>query len=117
MSRHIGNIVENAVRKSEYPISRLAKRIGYTRQHMYNIFQQHRVDLALVEEIGKVIGHDFSEEIRTLKKYQPAEPEVYTSVKEMPGAYEKLEKKYIALLEEHNRLLKEYTALLKKNKE
>lgn len=106
MSKHIGNILESAIRKSEYPISKLAKRIGYTRQHMYNIFQQSRVDLILVEEIGKIINYDFTDEVRELKKYAKSEA----------VDCEALERKYIALLEEYNRLLKEHNALLKKPK-
>ncbi|HEY1040054.1 MAG TPA: hypothetical protein VGF30_11645 [Bacteroidia bacterium] len=115
MSRHIGNIVEKAVRKSGFPISKLAKRVGYTRQHMYNLFQQAKVDLLLVEEIGKVIGYDFAEEIVALKKYTQTENRNDITVNESVEYYV-LEKKYIALLEEHNRLLKEYAGLLKKMK-
>ncbi len=115
MSRHIGNILENAIRKSEYPISKLAKRIGYTRQHMYNIFQQAKVDLLLLEEIGKVINYDFTDDVRELKKYSAAIKDGYGGKEISPG-YENLEKKYITLLEEYNKLLKEHSELLKKAK-
>ena len=112
MQKHLGNILENAVRKSEYPISKLARQIGYTRQHMYNLFQQTHVDIALLEEIGKLIRHDFSDEVKVMKKYGKhanGEP-----VGEVSAEYETLEKKYVALLEKYSELQNEYAELLKK---
>ncbi|MDP2386903.1 MAG: hypothetical protein Q8M29_11065 [Bacteroidota bacterium] len=111
MQKHLGNILENAVRKSEYPISKLARQIGYTRQHMYNLFQQPNVDIALLEEIGKIIRHDFSDEVKVLKKYgkhASGEP-----VGEFSVEYGTLEKKYIDLLEKYSKLQTEYAELLK----
>lgn len=116
MRKHIGTILEAAIRKSEYPISKIAKRIGYTRQHMYNLFNQAKVDLFLIEEIGKIINHDFSEDIVELKKYGKSNAVLYASVNE-PLTYSNsdIERKYILLLEEYNNLLKEHNALLKTN--
>lgn len=111
----MGSILETAVRKSEYPITKLAKRINYTRQHIYNLFQQAKIDLMLMEEIGKIINYNFADEIKELRKYSTIGTESH-SVKEPSPGYESLEKKYIALLEEYNKLLKEHNELLKKVK-
>ena len=56
MRQDLGQILEKAVRQSGYPISKLAKRIGYTRQHIYNLFAQQQIDLQLLDEIGKMMG-------------------------------------------------------------
>ncbi|MCD6066280.1 MAG: hypothetical protein K0S33_1106 [Bacteroidetes bacterium] len=114
MQKHLGKILEKAVRESGFPISKLAIRINYTRQHMYNLFQQEKVDLMLLVEIGKIIHHDFSEEVKELGKYNKHETGL--SVADPGPGYEVLESKYIELLEEYNRLLKEYNDLLKKKK-
>lgn len=115
MDKHLGTIVENAVRKSGYPITKLAKRIGYTRQHIYNLFQQAKIDLMLIEEIGKIINHNFTDEIKELAKYKGHEVGL-TIIDPHGPEYETLEKKYIALLEEYNKLLKEHHELMKKLK-
>jgi DNA-binding HxlR family transcriptional regulator len=115
MNKHLGSILESAVRKSEYPISKLAKRIGYTRPHIYNLFQQPKVDVMLMDKIGKIINHDFSDEVKELKKYGRVEDTVFIAG-ESSVEYGSLEKKYIALLEEYNKLLKEHNELLKKLK-
>jgi hypothetical protein len=114
VQKHLGKILEAAIRKSEYPISKLAKRVGYTRQHMYNLFQQESVDLSLMVEIGKIIHHDFSNEVKELASYK--HHETGSLVAEPRMEYEVLEGKYIELLEEHNRLLKEFNDLLRKKK-
>lgn len=115
MSKHMGSILENAVRKSGYPIAKLARRVNYTRQHMYNFFQQAKVDLMLLEEIGKIINYNFADEIKELRKYSLPVPE--NQLSKDPGVrYETIEEKYIALLEEYNKLLKEYNELLQKGK-
>jgi hypothetical protein len=114
VQKHLGKILEAAIRKSEYPISKLAKRVGYTRQHMYNLFQQETINLSLLVEIGKIIHHDFSLDVRELAAYRHQETSSIAAEPSME--YEALEIKYIELLEEHNRLLKEYNDLLKRKK-
>jgi len=114
MKQHLGEILEKAIRQSEYPISKIAKKIGYTRQHMYNLFNQNKIDLALIDEIGKIINHDFSDEIKSLKKYGGHNIN-NINLNEKPESYDSIYKeKYLRLLEEFNVLLKEHTKLLKK---
>ena len=117
--QHLGEILEKEIRQSSFPISKLAKRIGYTRQHMYNLFAQPKIDYALLEEIGKIINVDFSTKIKALKKYSTTANEELQVLKETREFnyntidFEKLNYKYLTLLEEHNKLLVEYQKLLK----
>ena len=115
MKQHLGELLEKAIRQNEYPISKIAKRIGYTRQHMYNLFQQPQIDLLLLEEIGNIIHVDFSESVKSLKKYKLTDApidfvnEYGTSISD-----DNYKNKYLTLLEDYNKLLKEHSKLLKK---
>jgi transcriptional regulator with XRE-family HTH domain len=111
MRQDLGQILEKAVRQSGYPITKLAKRIGYTRQHVYNLFAQQQVDLQLLDEIGKIINVDFGDKVKSLKKYSSNETQE-TNTHNIADK-EDFKNKYYALLEEHNKLLKEYKILVK----
>ncbi len=57
--KHAGEIVENAVRNSGITLSKLSKRIGRSRQYLYNIFESNKIDWEVIESIGSIIHHDF----------------------------------------------------------
>jgi len=115
-TQHHGEILEQAIRQSAIPISKIAKKTGYTRQHIYNLFQQKSIDLNLILTIGEFIHHDFSDTIQTLKKYkQLHRAEFAANTKEEAATYQTdYKQKYYALLEDYNKLLKEHNKLLSK---
>ncbi len=103
---HRGEIISSAVYKSGYSITDIAKRLGKSRRWMYLMFENSNVPLDIVIKIGKIIHHDFSEEI---KEFGAA----YNGVNEPQSNYlkENITKdywkdKYLQLLEEYNALLK-----------
>jgi len=112
-TQHHGEVLEQAIRQSAIPISKIARKTGYTRQHM---FQQKSIDLNLILTIGEFIHHDFSDSIQTLKKYkQLHRAEFEANTREEAATYQPdFEKKYYVLLEEHTQLLKKYNKLLTK---
>jgi hypothetical protein len=93
-SIHIGNIVQNQVKKSGIKIAELARRINKSRRFIYILFENKNAPLHYVQEIGNAIHYDFSSEISGIDKSK----EVEFSWKD----------KYLKLLEEHNELLKKY---------
>jgi hypothetical protein len=93
-SIHIGNIVQNQVKKSGIKIAELARRINKSRRFIYVLFENKNAPLHYVQEIGNAIHYDFSSEISGIDKSK----EVEFSWKD----------KYLKLLEEHNELLKKY---------
>lgn len=103
--QHRGEIVERAIRKSGYPITQIARRLGKSRRWMYLMFDNSQVDLESIIKIGRIIHHDFSDEIKELSVINPeafSEPE---------SKYNKQNKdywknKYLKLLESYNALLK-----------
>jgi len=108
-NQHHGEILEQAIRQSAISITKIAKKTGYTRQHIYNLFQQKSIDLNLILTIGEFIHHDFSDTINTLKKYKQLHYAEYAV-----NNQSSFEQKYYALLEEYNQLLKKYNRLLSK---
>ena len=103
--QHRGEILKEAIYKSGVPITELAKRMGKSRRWMYLMFENSNVSLDIVFQIGKLIHHDFSEDI---KEFSPSKKVLH----EPPTPYEKEEAvdywkdKYLKLLEEYNLLLK-----------
>ncbi len=105
--QHRGEILKEAIYKSGVPITELAKRMGKSRRWMYLMFDNSMVSLDIVLQIGKLIHHDFTDEIKEFNVSS-------TVVNEPPAAYEKevsnadyWKDKYLKLLEEYNMLLKQ----------
>jgi predicted transcriptional regulator len=99
--QHRGEIIKEAVYKSGFPITALAKRMGKSRRWVYLLFENPTVSIDTVLQIGTILHYDFSDEIETLKPYL---------LNEAPTSYSKEEtywkNKYLKLLEEYNELLK-----------
>lgn len=99
--QHRGEIIKEAVYKSGFPITELAKRMGKSRRWVYLLFENPTVSIDTVLQIGTIIHYDFSDEIETLKPYVLNEAPTSCSKEE---TYWK--NKYLKLLEEYNELLK-----------
>lgn len=101
--KHRGEIIKEAVYKSGYPITELAKRMGKSRRWVYLLFENNTVSIDIMLQIGKIIHYDFSEELN-----RPS-ANLFT-VNEPPSLYisdeEYWKNKYLNLLEEYNELLK-----------
>ncbi len=92
MSVHKGEILEKAIRSSGYPISKLAKKINKSRRHIYNLFENPNVSIELLMEIGKIINHDFSKEVKDIRNISHDNENYW-------------KEKYYQLLEKHQLLL------------
>jgi DNA-binding XRE family transcriptional regulator len=106
----MGEILEKAIRKNRTNITALAKRVNCSRQHIYDLFEEDYIpDLQLIEKIGKVIKHDFSEEIAELKN------PLHTAVEPKEGYENLTEKEQIVLLEQKYKLLEQrYAGLMER---
>jgi predicted transcriptional regulator len=99
--QHRGEIIKEAVYKSGFPITELAKRMGESRRWVYLLFENPTVSINTVLQIGTILHYDFSDEIETLKPHILNDTALSYSKEE---SYWK--NKYLKLLEEHNELLK-----------
>lgn len=112
--QHKGEIIEKAIRQSGYSITKLAKKLGKSARWMYYMFESSNVSIDHILEIGEILHHDFSNEIKELKKYKvlneiQAIKDSETSYKSKHEELEYWKNKYLALLEKHNQLLLEKT--------
>jgi predicted transcriptional regulator len=106
MILHKGEIVEKAVRNKRFPITLLAERLGLSRRHIYNIFNNPDVSLDLILKIGKIIQYDFNDDLKAISKI-PAEYKI-EQLSEPDITFETItywKSKYFELLEQHHLLL------------
>lgn len=84
--------------------------MGKSRRWVYQIFDSANVSIDYILEIGKVIHHDFSDDIKELKAYQiktanqmfHETPQRFDSDKKEAEYWKN---KYLAVLEKYNDLL------------
>lgn len=109
--QHKGEIIEKAVRESGHSITKLAKKMGKSRRWVYQIFDSAVVPIDYIMEIGKIIHHDFSQDIKGIQ--------LYGNISHMAGVEESRfsggsseeteywKAKYMSLLEKYNDMLSE----------
>ncbi len=108
--QHKGEILEKAVRESGMPLTKLTKKLSKSRRWIYNAFENPNVSIDYILEIGKIIHHDFSEDIAELKKYRTMAAFMYLENVTETDSNEKQgqdywKNKYLKLLEKYNQLL------------
>ena len=72
--QHKGEILEKAIRESGHSITKLAQKMGKSRRWMYQIFDSANVPIYYIIDIGKIIHHDFTDEIKGIKIYSAIGP-------------------------------------------
>ncbi len=108
---HRGEILAAAVKKRSIRIVNLAKRMGISRGTYYNHIEDPDLSLDLLEQYGKVLNYDFTEDVTGMQKYSTDDPvEPYNEPKNMEEAIRQRDywrkksdhwkDKYIELLEE-----------------
>lgn len=108
--QHKGEIIEKAVRESGHSITKLAVKMGKRRRWVYQIFDSASVPIDYIMEIGKIIHHDFSQDIKGIKLYvndmtiSTLEEPRFTG-KASSDEAEHWKGKYMDLLEKYNELL------------
>ena len=124
---HIGKKIKEIWKQSRLKGTEFASLINKDRQVIYNIFKRETIDTELLQQISKVLNHDFfryynNDQLPMVKEEKAG----YIKKSDLPAylmeeikAYKKqlaeLEKKY-QLLEEVNKLTKEKLDALKRRK-
>lgn len=65
---HIGNIVKEYVVHNNINTSELARKIGKTRQNLYDFYKREDVEVKLLLTISEALNHDFFEDIKPTQK-------------------------------------------------
>ncbi|GAB2994133.1 hypothetical protein GCM10027284_09200 [Cyclobacterium sediminis] len=116
MKVHRGEIVRKRLDEyaKEHAISILAiaKKAGYHQSSAYRHFEKDDLSYHIVYKYGRAIGHDFTQEFpEMLTQYGFSEEESnkyqYKDLAQCVAEKELWQKKYIELLEVHNKLLME----------
>ncbi|MFT6982403.1 MAG: putative transcriptional regulator [Crocinitomicaceae bacterium] len=107
---HRGEIIKKIVHESGYSITTLAKRLNKSRRWVYYIFEKPNVSLDVVLQIGKILHHDFSLEMKGVTLYSMQNQEAQTVADRRAFNSEKEEiqhwkEQYYSLLEKYNDLL------------
>ncbi len=107
--QHKGEILEKAVRDSGIPLTKLTKKLSKSRRWIYNAFENPNVSIDYILEIGKIIHHDFSEDIVELKRYRNfaaiTNLEESGSITGDTQSVDYWKNKYLRMLEKYNELL------------
>jgi transcriptional regulator with XRE-family HTH domain len=101
--QHRGEIIKEAIYKSGYPITELAKRMGKSRRWVYLLFENPNVSIDIILQIGIIIYYNFSNEIEGLNSQTPTLNEPFPNYLKEEDYWKN---KYLKLLEDYNDLLK-----------
>jgi len=105
---HKGKIVENIIRKSGYSLTKLAEKLGISRNTLYKRFQNPNLDYGFILEVGNCIYYDFSNDFPEMKQSTTGLPDwntFPTNNTSKSAEIWKMENKYANLLEKYNKLL------------
>jgi len=67
---HLGKLIQTFVKENHINSAELARKIGKTRQNLYDLYKRDDIEVKLFLTISDVLNHDFLEDIHPLKKDQ-----------------------------------------------
>lgn len=119
---HQGEILQEAIKNSGISITKIVDELGITRPTIYRKFKDDTLDGNFVNAVGKIIGHDFSDDFTVAQQSSlpftgvvtrpavspPVSPRVSQASQgdnDLSKQLLALQAKYIALLEAYNELL------------
>jgi transposase-like protein len=115
MEEHKGKIVEEAIKKSGYQVKALAERLGIARNTLYTKMREADLDNSFIIKVSKIIHYDFSLDFPNLYNTQNEliQAEDPKGIYNLPAyrnpdfiELQELDRKYLKLLEDYNKLLK-----------
>jgi transcriptional regulator with XRE-family HTH domain len=113
---HRGQIVEKIIRRSGYSITRLAKKLGISRNTLYNRFENANLGYRFIMEVGNVIHYDFTIDFPEMKEeIELMGDNPVRSFDRETAELWKAEGKYILLLEKYTKLLSMLAKLANEN--
>lgn len=111
---HQGELLQEAIRQSGVPISKLVQELGITRPTIYRKFRDATLDDAFVKRVQVIIGRTITHD--TPNDFTLAEPagnrSITPRVTPAPIAPDDYANALISLQQKHIKLLEDYQALL-----
>lgn len=73
---HRGEILQAAVKKSPLNITQTVRRMGISRGTYYNHISDPKLPFETLEQYGKILGYDFTNDFPEMQKYTLEDPPV-----------------------------------------
>ena len=110
-SKHRGEILRDAVNERGMNITKLMKKVNYSRSTYYNHILDPDLPYEVLEKYGKAMSHDFSDEFPNFSGFRlEDEPAEYGRPETLEKALEQMDMyrdKYQDILEKYQKLLEE----------
>jgi len=69
---HIGKLIQTFVKENNINSAELARKIGKTRQNIYDLYKRDDIEVKLFLTISEALNHNFFEDIYSTKNNQNA---------------------------------------------
>lgn len=103
------------MRRSPIKVTQLVKQMGISRGTYYNHIADPKLPLELLEQYGKVLRYDFTQDIPQMKKYSLEEPEAYygqpATLEEAIRQRDYYREKYYTLMEQYHKVVEKHLDL------
>jgi len=80
---HIGKLVKNFVKENHINSAELARKIGKTRQNMYDLYKRDDMDVKIILAISEALNHNFINDICPQKNTSVSVDEVMDTLKQL----------------------------------
>jgi len=80
---HIGKLIQTFVKENHINSAELARRIGKTRQNVYDLYKRDDIEVKLFLTISDVLNHNFFEDIYPQKNAHITIDTVFDALKEL----------------------------------
>mgnify|MGYP002624723440 FL=1 len=60
---HIGNLIQEELKRQGRSVTWFAEQLFYTRPHIYKIFSKATIDTGLLQRISRILNHDFFQDL------------------------------------------------------
>ena len=105
--KHKGQVVERVIRQSGLSLTDVARRLGISRNTLYNKFGNPNLSFDFIKRVGQIVNHDFTVDFPEMKpeprRGDDVEPGSYIPSRE--AEYARFMEKYVTLSNKYCRLL------------
>jgi hypothetical protein len=68
---HLGKLIQSFVKKNNINSADLARKLGKTRQNIYDLYRRDDIEVKLFLAISDILQHDFINELRSSNEEKP----------------------------------------------
>ena len=80
---HLGKLIQAFVKENHINSAELARKIGKTRQNLYDLYKRDDIEVKLFLTISETLNHDFLEDICPPKNGQITIDSVFEALKKL----------------------------------